>query len=84
MSCTEEKTCDIPGTFRLPPVVRRLGIVLTSLRPWCDTSRQIAQLWNSKSPERRTTFPNWENTTTVVRPRIQNAPRKTCEASPAG
>ena len=52
--------------------------------PWCDTSRQIAQLWNSKNPECRTISPNRENTTTLVRPCIQNAPRKTGEASPAG
>ena len=50
--------------------------------PWCHTSRQSAQLWNSKCPECRTTSPNsnWENTTTLVQPCIQNAKRKTREA----
>ena len=78
MSCIEENTCDVVKTFRRP------GIVPPSLRPWWYTSRQSAQLWNSQSPECRTTSPNWENTTTLVRPCIQNAPRKTGEANPAG
>jgi len=43
------------------------GIVPPLLRPWCDTSWQSVQLWNSQSPECRTTSPNWENTTTSVR-----------------
>ena len=42
-----------------------LGIEPPSLRPWCDTSRQSALLWNSQSPECRTTSPIWENTTKV-------------------
>ena len=42
----EEKACDIAGTFLRPPVIRRPGIVPPSLRHWCDTSRQIVQLWN--------------------------------------
>jgi len=59
--------------FTAPPQwFAALGIVSPSLRTWCDTSRQSAQLWNSKSPEYRTAS-TWENTTTAVRPCIQNA-----------
>ena len=50
----------------------------------CDTSRHSAQLWNSKSPECRATSSSREAPGTLVRPCIQNAPRKTGEASPAG
>jgi len=60
------------------------GFVPPWLRPWYDTSRQSAQLWNWQCPECRTTPPNWENITTLVRPGIQNAHRKTGEARPAG
>jgi len=60
MSCIEETTCDIDATFRRRPVIRRPGHCVPSLRPWCDTSRQSAQLWISQSPECRTTSPNWE------------------------
>jgi len=49
------------------------GIVLPLLRLWCETSRQGAQLWNLQCPECRITSRNWENTTTLVRPDIQNA-----------
>ena len=76
MHCIEEKTCDIAGALRRPPLIRRPGIAPSSLRHWCDTSRQIVQLWNSQSPEGRSTSSNWENTTTLVRPCIQNAPQK--------
>jgi len=92
MYCIEEKNCDNIRTFRRPaPVIRRLGVVPPSLRLWCDTSRQIAKLWNSESPECRTTkiffllnSLNRENATTLVPPWIQNAPQKTGEACPAG
>ena len=73
MCCIEEKTCDIFWTFRRPPVIRRPGHCSPSWRPWCDTSQQSAQLWNSQSPECRTTSPNSEIRTTLVRPCIQNA-----------
>ena len=43
----------------------------------------LHSLWNSQSPEYGTTSPNWEGTYTLVRPYVQNAPRKTGEASPA-
>ena len=52
--------------------------------PWCDTLRQGAQLWNSQSLECRTTSPNWGRTDILARPFVQNAPRKTGEASPSG
>jgi len=42
-----------------------LGIAPPSLRPWCDTSRQSAQLLNSQCPECRTTSPKWENIITL-------------------
>jgi len=65
MYCIEEKTYDIVATCQHPPVIRRPGHWDPSLHPWCDTSRQSAQLWNSQSPECRNTSPNWENTTKV-------------------
>jgi len=76
MYCIEEKTCDIGGTFRRRSVIRRSGHCAPSLRPWCDTSQQSAPLWNSQSPECRTTSPNSETTTTLVRPCIQNAHKR--------
>jgi len=42
------------------------------LNPWCDTSRQSAQLWKSQSPECRTRYLNWEITAILVRPCVQN------------
>jgi len=80
----KKKTCNIVATFRRRPVVRCPGHCAHLLRPWCDTSVQSAQLGNSQCPECRTTSSNWENTTTLVRPGIHNAQRKTGEASPAG
>jgi len=59
-------------------------IVPSSLRLWCDISRQGAQLWNLQVSECRTTSRNGESTTTLFRPDIQNAHRKTGEASPPG
>ena len=38
------KTCDIVGNFRRPTVIRRprhFSPLPLSLRPWCDTSRQV-------------------------------------------
>jgi len=76
MYCIEEKIL-----FRL---FGARGIGPPSLGPWCDTSQQSPELWNPQNPECRTTSPDWENTTNVSRPCIQNAQRKTGEASPAG
>ena len=50
----------------------------------CNTSQQNAQLWNSQSPECRTTFPNREIPATSVGPSVPNTPGKIREASPAG
>jgi len=61
--------------------------IFASPRLHCDTSRRSAQLWNSQRPECRTTSPNWEIAATLVRPCVQNAPRKTGEtglAKPKG
>ena len=41
-------------------------------------------MWNSQSPECRTTSPNREIPATLFRPSVQNAPGKIGEASPAG
>jgi len=76
MHCTEENTCDIVGTFRRHPVIRRSGHCDPSLRPWCDTSQQSAQLWKLRSPECSTSSLNWKITTTLVRPCIQNPHEK--------
>ena len=62
----------------LPPSCPPLG------RSRCDTSRQSAQLWNSQSPECRTTSPNREIPALLVQPSVQNAPGKIGEASLAG
>ena len=65
------KTCDIFGTFWRPLVNRRprhVPPLPSSLRPWCDTSRQSAQLWNLQSPECQTTCPSWDITATLVLP----------------
>jgi len=66
-----------------PNASGRDGIFAKS--PRCDTSRQSAQLWNSQSPECRTTSPpNREIPARLVRPCVQNVPGETGDASPAG
>jgi len=84
--CTalRKKLAILLGLFGAPQWFGARRLWPPSFRPWCDTSRQSAQLWNSQSPECRTTSPNWENTTTLLQPCIQNTPQKTGEASPAG
>ena len=49
--------------------------------PWCDTSRQSPQLWNSQSPEYRTTS-NCENTTEVSSAMYPECPKKDCWGKP--
>jgi len=79
-----KKPARLLGLFGSPSDSAPGELCPSSLRPWCDTLRQSAQMWNSQSPECQTTSPNWEITATLVRPFVQNAPRKTGEASPAG
>jgi len=68
--CTalKKKLAKSLGLFGGPQWFGERGIVPSSSCPWCDTSPQSAQLWNSQSLECRTTSPKWENTTTLVRP----------------
>jgi len=55
-----------------------------SLRPWCDTSQQSAQLWNSQSPECRTPVAELKDHNYVSSTLYPEFPQKTGEASPAG
>ena len=48
----------------IPSASGRDGIFAKS--SWCDTSRQSEQLWNSQSPECRTTSPNREIQATLA------------------
>jgi len=75
--CTalKKKLATLLRLFGAPQWFGTRGNMPPFLRPWCDTSRQSAQLWNSQSPECRTTS-NWENTTTLVRSCIHNTQRK--------
>ena len=61
-SALKRKLGTLLRLYRAPQWFAALGIVSPSLRTWCDTSRQSAQLWNSKSPEYRTAS-TWENIT---------------------
>jgi len=53
-----------PPTPLISGLSGRDGIFAKS--PWCDTSRQSAQMWNSHSPECGNTSPNWEIATAVA------------------
>jgi len=84
MYCVEQKHATLLGHLDAPQWFGTRGILPPSLRPWCNTSRESAQLWSLQSPGCRTTYRDWEITATLFRPCIQNAPRKTGEASPSG
>ena len=73
--CTvlKKKVAKLLGLFVAPQWFNARVIMPSSLRPWCGTSQQSAQLWNSQSAGCRTTSQNWEITATLVRPCIQNA-----------
>ena len=79
-----KKLTPLLGFFGAPQWSGVRVIVDPSFYPYFDTSRQSAQLWNLKSPECRTTCPNWEITARLGRPCILNSQRKNGETSPAG